>query len=131
MQSTRFVLYNVNTKQSGLGCVHGGLNDDYYFSRKMIYGDIFYNLANIQYDYDTVMNEVNTAKNKAYEYMQEHDRHYDYYQLVYQIAKLRAEQINDYLEGRLPTIVELDEIIIEDEYKVWHNKAMTPSIIPL
>lgn len=111
--------------------MHGGLNDDYYFSRKMIYGDIFYNLANIQYDYDTVMNEVNTAKNKAYEYMQEHDRHYDYYQLVYQIAKLRAEQINDYLEGRLPTIVELDEKIIEDEYKVWHSKVMSPSIIPI
>ncbi len=188
-----------------LGRVHGGLNDDYYFSRKMIYGDIFYNLTNIKYDYDTVMKEVTTARDKAYEYMQEKDRHFDYYQLVHQIAKLtaikcellnkvreaydngdkdylekvanekipqliedyrlfielykkdwlndkkpngiehviiriggaiemaklRSEQLNDYLEGRLSTIVELDEKLIEDDFKVWHSKVMSPSIIPI
>lgn len=185
--------------------VHGDLHDDYRFSRKMIYGDIFYNLTNIKYDYDTVMKEVTTAKDKAYEYMQENDRHYDYYRLVHQIAKLtaekcellnkvreayekgdkdylrlvvdekipqliedyrlfielykkdwlndkkpngiehviiriggaiemaklRAEQLDNYLTGKLPTIVELDEKVIEDDFKVWHTKVMTPSIIPL
>ena len=73
--------------------IHSNLHEDQCFSVKNIYGDIFYNLVNVPYDYDKTLLDVLTAQNKAKEYMEQNDKNRDYYELCYFVAKLTAQKI--------------------------------------
>ena len=42
-------------------------------------------------------------------------------------TRFRAQQLNAYLKGEIPTITELDEEVIVDNYKPWTSKIMVPS----
>ncbi len=76
-----------------IGRVHCDLHDDSYFASKNIYGDIFYNFVNTPHDYDKVLAEAKAAEQKTAEYMNLHDRHYDYYKLCHYMARVTRQKI--------------------------------------
>lgn len=73
--------------------IHSNLHEDQYFSVKNIYGDIFFNLVNVPYDYEKVLADVLSAVSKAKEYMELGDKNKDYYELCYYVALLTAQKI--------------------------------------
>lgn len=76
-----------------IGKIHSDFHDDNHFSTKHIYGDIFFNLANIRYDYDKTLGDVLEAQQKTAEYMAAKDKNYKYYELCHYVAKLTAEKL--------------------------------------
>ena len=73
--------------------VYSYFHEDYKFSNKHIYGDMFFDLVNINYDYEKAMIDVAEAVNKCKEYMNENDRNRDFYELCYYVAKVTLQKI--------------------------------------
>ena len=72
--------------------VHSDFHDDYRFSKKLLYGDIFYNLVNIKYDYDKAMSDIKFAMDSAKKYMEQSDKNHDYYKYAYYLCKVTYEK---------------------------------------
>ncbi len=71
-----------------LGRVHSQWHSDYFLAKKYLYGDIFYDLANIPYDVDVVKKDLAYALEKAEEYRALGGKHADYYEYYYYHNKI-------------------------------------------
>lgn len=72
--------------------IHSDFHDSSKLSRKIFYADLFYNLVNVPYEYEKVMEDFKFAMNKAEEYMGQSKRNHDYYEYVYYFAKAVCEK---------------------------------------
>lgn len=76
-----------------IGKIHSDYHEDYRLAKKLMLGDVFYNLVNIKYDYDKVLNDLTAAEEKCAEFMKLNDRYRDYYEYCYFVAKLTREKL--------------------------------------
>ncbi len=185
-----------------IGKIHADYHEDYRLAKKLMLGDIFYNLVNVQYDYQRVLTDVSDAEQKCSEYSKLNDRYKDYYEYCYYVARLtrekleiihnlrpayetgdkeylklvaeqklpeyindmtafieifkkewlkykkpfglevvllrlasareqaylRSQQLSSYLNGETTSILELDEKLIENNYKIWETRLFTTSV---
>ena len=117
--------------------VHCDLHNDSFYSAKNVCGDIFYNFVNTPHDYQKVLAEVSSAEQKTAEYMDLHDRHYDYYKYSHYLARVTRQKIElihkvrpaykngdkEYLQlvvnEKLPELLKDMDIFIAEFKKDW------------
>ncbi len=72
-----------------LGRIHSVLHDCYKVAKKYVYGDIFYDLANMPVEQDVLRRDFAYALEKAEEFVALNDPHnHDYYEFCYYNAKV-------------------------------------------
>ncbi len=71
-----------------MGKIHSDFHSDYFLANKYLYGDIFYDLANIPYEENKVRRDMEFALKKADEFRKQPGKHADYYEYYYYYNKI-------------------------------------------